>query len=65
MTALAPTKFKLLKDIKSNRMVDKKVFKLYGAKDEIVELIAKHGEVYIVQGKKERFSVKKEFLKEI
>ena len=58
-------KYQLLKDIKSNRMVDKKVFKVYGAKDEIVELIAKHGEVYIVQGKKERFSVKKQFLKEI
>ena len=58
-------KYKLLKDIKSNRMVDKKAFKVYGAKDEIVELIAEHGEVYIVQGKKERFSVKKEFLKEI
>jgi hypothetical protein len=58
-------KYKLLKDIKSNRMVDKKAFKLYGAKDEIVELIAEHGVVYIVQGKKEKFSVKKEFLKEI
>lgn len=46
-------------------MVDKKVFKVYGAKDEIVELIAEHGEVYIVQGKKERFSVKKEFLSAI
>lgn len=46
-------------------MVDKKVFKVYGAKDEIVELIAEHGEVYIVQGKKERFSIKKQFLKEI
>jgi len=46
-------------------MVDKKAFKVYGTKDEIVELIAEHGEVYIVQGKKERFSVKKEFLKEI
>ena len=46
-------------------MVDKKAFKLYGAKDEIVELIAIHEDVYIVQGKKERFSVKKEFLKEI
>ena len=46
-------------------MVDKKIFKVYGAKDEIVELIAEHGEVYIVQGKKEKFSVKKEFLKEI
>lgn len=46
-------------------MVDKKAFKLYGAKDEIVEFIAEHGEVYIVQGKKENFSVKKEFLKEI
>jgi hypothetical protein len=65
MTALAPTKFKLLKDIKSNRMVDKKAFKVYGTKDEVVELIAEHGEIYIVQGKKERFSVKKEFLKEI
>ena len=65
MTALAPTKFKLLKDVKSNRMVDKKAFKVYGAKDEIVELIAIHEDVYIVQGKKERFSVKKEFLKEI
>jgi len=65
MTALAPTKFKLLKDIKSNRMVDKKIFKLYGAKDEIVELIAEHGEVYIVQGKKEKFSVKKKFLSAI
>jgi hypothetical protein len=58
-------KFKLLKDIKSNRMVNKKVFKVYGAKDDIVDLIAEHGEIYIVQGKKERFSVKKEFLKEI
>jgi hypothetical protein len=58
-------KFKLLKDIKSNRMVDKKAFKIYGAKDEIVELIAEHGEVYIVQGKKEKFSVKKEFLSAI
>lgn len=57
--------YKLLKDIKSNRMADKKAFKVYGYKDEIVELIAKHGEVYIVQGKKERFSVKKEFLIEI
>jgi hypothetical protein len=46
-------------------MIDKKSFKVYGAKDEIVELIAEHGEVYIVQGKKEKFSVKKEFLKEI
>jgi hypothetical protein len=46
-------------------MLDKKVFKVYGAKDEIVELIAEHGEVYIVKGKKGRFSVKKEFLKEI
>ena len=46
-------------------MVDKKVFKVYGTKDEIVELITEHGEIYIVQGKKERFSVKKEFLKEI
>lgn len=46
-------------------MVDKKVFKLYGAKGEIVEFIAEHGDVYIVEGKKERFSVKKEFLKEI
>ena len=46
-------------------MVDKNIFKVYGAKDEIVELIAEHGKVYIVQGKKERFSVKKEFLKEI
>jgi hypothetical protein len=58
-------KFKLLKDIKSNRMVDKKIFKVYGTKDEIVDLISEHGEVYIVQGKKEKFSVKKEFLKEI
>jgi hypothetical protein len=58
-------KFKLLKDIKSNRMVDKKIFKVYGTKDEIVDLISEYGEVYIVQGKKERFSVKKEFLKEI
>jgi hypothetical protein len=58
-------KYKLLKDIKSNRMVDKKVFKVYGAKDEIVQFIAEHGEVYIVQGKKERFSVKKEFLSKI
>ena len=55
-------KFKLLQDIKSNRMVDKKVFKVYGKKDEIVELIADHGEVYIVKGVKENFSVKKEFL---
>ena len=46
-------------------MVDKRVFKVYGAKDEIVELIAEYGEVYIVQGKREKFSVKKEFLKEI
>lgn len=46
-------------------MLDKKAFKVYGTKDEIVELIAEHGEVYIVQDKKERFSVKKEFLKEI
>jgi len=46
-------------------MVDKKAFKVYGTKDEIVKLIAEHGEVYIVQGKKEKFSVKKEFLKEI
>ena len=46
-------------------MVDKKAFKVYGYKDMIVELIAKHGEVYIVQGKKERFSVRKEFLMEI
>jgi hypothetical protein len=46
-------------------MVDKKVFKVYGSKDEIVELISEHGQVYIVQGKKERFSVKKEFLKVI
>ena len=58
-------KFKLLQDIKSNRMVDKKVFKVYGKKDEIVELIAKHGEVYIVKGVKENFSVKKEFLLKI
>ena len=58
-------KFKLLKDIKSYRMVDKKTFKIYGFKDEIVELISKHGIVYIVQGKKEKFSVKKEFLMEI
>lgn len=58
-------KFKLLKDIKSNRMVDKKIFKVYGAKDEIVELIAEHGEVYIVQGKKEKFSVNKKFLSAI
>ena len=65
MTAHAPTKFKLLQDIKSNRMVDKKVFKVYGKKDEIVELIAEHGEVYIVKGVKENFSVKKEFLLEI
>ena len=54
-------KFKLLQDIKSNRMVDKKVFKVYGKKDEIVELIAEHVEVYIVKGEKENFSVKKEF----
>ena len=46
-------------------MVDKKVFKLYVAKDEIVELIAEHEDVYIVQGKKEKFSVKKEFLSKI
>ena len=55
-------KFKLLQDIKSNRRVDKKVFKVYGKKDEIVELIAEHDEVYIVKGVKENFSVKKEFL---
>ena len=58
-------KFKLLQDIKSNRMVDKKVFKVYGKKDEIVELITEHGEVYIVKGVKENFSVKKEFLLKI
>ena len=58
-------KFKLLQDIKSNRMVDKKVFKVYGKKDEIVELIAEHGEVFIVKGVKENFSVKKEFLLKI
>ena len=46
-------------------MVDKKAFKVYGTKDEIVELIAKHGEVYIVQSKKERFSVNKKFLSAI
>ena len=43
-------------------MIDKKSFKVYGAKGEIVELIAEHGEVYIVQGKKEKFSVNKKFL---
>ncbi len=58
-------KFKLLEDIKSNRMIDKKSFKVYGAKGEIVELIAEHGEVYIVQGKKEKFSVNKKFLSAI
>lgn len=65
MTVHVPTKFKLLQDIKSNRMIDKKVFKVYGKKDEIVELIAEHGEVYIVKGVKEKFSVKKEFLLKI
>lgn len=65
MIAPAPTKFKLLEDIKSNRMNDKKQFKIYGYKNEIVEIISEHGNVLIVQGLKERFSVKKEQIQKI
>ena len=58
-------KYKLLEDIKSNRMIDKKQFKIYGYKGEIVEIIAEHGNVFIVQGLKEKFSVKIEQIQKI
>lgn len=52
----------LLQDLASNFKKDGKIYALKGEK---CELIIEHGEVYILQGKKERFPVHKSKVKEI
>lgn len=47
-------------DIKSNS--SKKSEKYYGRAGEKVKIIAEHGDVFIVEGAKERFSVNKNHL---
>jgi hypothetical protein len=51
-------KARLKEDIKSYKRDSKKKDIFYGYKDDIVTIIALHGNMYIVEGK-ERFSVDK------